>query len=261
MAASILVTGGTGDIGRRAVALLERAGRDVRVLSRHGGSDSPGVQHVIGDTRKGEGLDVAFRGASTVLHLAGGAKGDDVAAGHVVAAARRAGADHLVLISVVGADEVPVGYLRAKAAAERTIAASGIPFSILRVAQLHSLLMPVLEKLSRLPVVPAPRDVRLEPVDGDVVAARLTELALDAPTGRVADLVGPDVLGFHEIVTQFLTARHRRRPLWNVPLPGAVGRAYRAGANLATDRFERSGLSWSDYLTTQSAHAARERRR
>ena len=84
----ILVTGGTGAIGRRVVPLLRAAGRDVRVLSRHGAAHSPGVAHVIGDTRRGAGLDAAFAGASTVLHLAGGPRGDDVGARHVVDAAR-----------------------------------------------------------------------------------------------------------------------------------------------------------------------------
>jgi nucleoside-diphosphate-sugar epimerase len=46
----ILVTGGTGAIGRRVVPLLRAAGRDVRVLSRGGGADEPRVHHFVGDT-------------------------------------------------------------------------------------------------------------------------------------------------------------------------------------------------------------------
>lgn len=88
----ILVTGGTGRIGRRAVALLRAAGHDVRVLTRHPGPDEPGVQHVAGDTVRGHGVEAALDGVDVVLHVAGGARGDDVAAARLATAAPRAAA-------------------------------------------------------------------------------------------------------------------------------------------------------------------------
>jgi uncharacterized protein YbjT (DUF2867 family) len=242
----ILVTGGTGDIGRRVVPLLSGAGHEVRVLSRRGGIDAPGVHHVIGDTLRGEGLDAAFGGASTVLHLAGAAKGDDVAARHVIDAAQRAGTRHLVLISVTGAGDVPIGYVRMKAASERILQESAVPHTIVRVAQLHSLLLPVIAKLAALRVSPA--DVCLEPIDGDAVAARLAELTLNPPAGRVADVAGPEVLSFAAIVAQYNAARGRHRRVLGMPLPGALGRAYRAGANLAGEPVDRRGPTWREFL-------------
>jgi uncharacterized protein YbjT (DUF2867 family) len=241
----ILVTGGTGAIGRRVVPLLTAAGRDVRVLSRRGGTDGPGVEHVVADALGGVGLDAAFRGAPTVLHLAGAAKGDDVAARHVVDAALRAGTGHLVLISVTGAGDVPVGYVRMKAESERVVRESGVPFTIIRVAQLHGLLFPVVAKLSALRLAPK---VRLEPIDGRAVAARLAEVTLGEPAGRVADLAGPEVLTFAELVGQYDAARGRHRRVIGMPLPGALGRAYRAGANLAVDPVDRVGTTWREFV-------------
>lgn len=243
----ILVTGGTGVIGRRVVPLLGAAGREVRVLSRRGGTDAPGVHHVIGDTLRGEALDAAFEGASTVLHLAGAAKGDDVAARHVIDAAQRAGTRHLVLISVTGAGDVPIGYVRRKAASERIVQESAVPYTIVRVAQLHSLLLPVIAKLAGLRVSPA--DVRLEPIDGAAVAARLAELTLNSPAGRAADLAGPEILTFAEAVTQYNAALGRDRRVLGMPLPGVLGRAYRAGANLASEAVDRRGPTWREFLS------------
>src|SRR5687768_9908661 len=136
MNAPLLVTGGTGNIGSRVVPLLREAGRDIRILSRHPRTPEPGIQHVVGDTVAGRGLAAALDGVEVVLHLAGGAKGDDVAARNLAAAAREAGVRHLVLISVIGADRMPIGYFRAKAEAERAIAESGVPWTVLRAAQL-----------------------------------------------------------------------------------------------------------------------------
>lgn len=243
----ILVTGGTGAIGRGVVSGLRGAGRTVRVLSRRGGPDSSGVENVVGDTVRGTGLDAAFAGTSTVVHLAGGPKGDDVGARRVVDAAQRAGTTHLLLISVIGAGDVPIGYVRAKAEAESIVSDSGVAFTILRAAQLHSLLLPVAAKLSGMRL--APRDVRLEPVDGEAVAARLAELALGAPAGRVADIAGPEVLTFAELIGRYNGVRGLRRRTLTVPVPGAIGRAYREGANLAEGAVDRVGRTWAQFLT------------
>ncbi|MCS5718025.1 NAD(P)H-binding protein [Herbiconiux sp. CPCC 205763] len=257
MNAPILVTGGTGTIGRRVVPWLVEAGRSVRILTRHPGADSPGIEHVGGDTVTGRGVDAALSGVEVVLHLAGGAKGDDVAARTLVNAARVAGVRHIVMISVIGADRMPIGYFRAKAAAERTLAESGLPWTVLRVAQLHDFVLPIVRSMARLPLLPAPRGLRFEPVDRDEVAARLTALTLEAPAGRVPDLAGPEVLDIPQLAAAYAAAEAqarangrppRRRPSLPVRLPGAVGRAYRAGDNLADTDTERGHRTWSDFL-------------
>ncbi|MCU1472992.1 SDR family oxidoreductase [Amnibacterium sp.] len=257
MAAPMLVTGGTGNLGRRVVALLEAEGRDVRILSRHPGTDRPGVRHVAGDTVTGRGLDAAMTGAEVVLHLAGGPRGDDAAGRSVARSAGAAGVRHLVLISVVGADRMPIGYFRAKAAAEGAVAAGGTPFTILRAAQFHDFVHPVARALGRFPLVPAPRGLRFEPVDASEVAVRLVELALGDPAGRVPDLAGPDVLGFADLVAALRARLGRRTVHVPVPLAGRIGSAYRLGWNLAPAQATRGAITWSQYLDIRNAASER----
>ena len=258
MNAPLLVTGGTGNIGRRVVPLLRDAGRDIRILSRQPRPDVPGIEHFEGDTVAGHGLATALDGVDVVLHLAGGAKGDDVAARHLASAARDAGVRHLVLISVIGADRMPIGYFRAKAEAERVIAGSGLPWTVLRAAQLHDFVLPVARTLSRMPLLPVPGGLRFEPVDGDDVARRLAELALGAPAGRVADLAGPEVLNVPQLVATFREAAGARQRSGRLPirLPGEVGRAYRAGENLAGEGAQRGPGTWKEYLHELTARPA-----
>ncbi|MDQ0894885.1 SDR family oxidoreductase [Agromyces ramosus] len=250
MNAPLLVTGGTGNIGSRVVPLLRQAGRDIRILSRHPRTPEPGIQHVVGDTVAGDGLAAALEDVEVVLHLAGGAKGDDVAARNLTAAARAAGVRHLVLISVIGADRMPIGYFRAKAEAERVIAASGVPWTVLRAAQLHDFVLPVARGMARMPLLPVPGGLRFEPVHGDEVAARLAELALGSPSGRVADLAGPEVLDVPRLVAAFREATGARARGGRLPirLPGAVGRAYREGENLAGEGAQRGIRTWREFL-------------
>ncbi|MFI7431231.1 SDR family oxidoreductase [Micromonospora sp. NPDC049836] len=248
MSAPILVTGGTGTLGRLVIPLLCDAGHRVRVLSRHGGRPADGVAHVTADLLTGAGVLPAVQGVRTVLHLAGGPKGDDVAARTLVDAARRAGVRHLVHISVVGADRVPLAWLRSKLDAERAIADSGVPWTVLRAAQFHDLTLTMLAKLAALPVVPVPRGLRLEPVDAAEVAARLVELTLGEPAGLVPDLVGPARYGVDELMRDYLRAVGKRRLFLPVPLPGRAGRAYRDGDNLARDGAVTGGRSWAEFL-------------
>ncbi len=245
----ILVTGGTGNIGTRVVRKLREADREVRILTRRPHSNSPGTEYVSGDTLKDHGLAEAVTGVDTIVHLAGGARGDDVATGNLVAAARRGDVKHLVLISVTGADRMPIGYFRRKAAAEDIVMGSGLPWSLLRAAQLHDFVVPIVRSLSALCL--APRELRFEPVDGDEVAARLTALALGVPAGRVPDIVGPQVQEVRDLITAYNRVLGRHRPILPMPLLGAVGRAYRGGANLADGSALRGQRSWEEHLRDQ----------
>ncbi|MET9593212.1 NAD(P)H-binding protein [Streptomyces sp. NPDC006516] len=254
MTSPILVTGGTGTLGSLVVPLLRSAGREVRVLSRHPHeSTDSGLTYVSGDLLKDEGTARAVEGAETVLHLAGGPKGDDEATRNLVRAASAAGVRHFVHISVIGADRVPLGYLRAQLAAERAVTDSGLPYTVLRAAQFHDLTLTVVRKMGALPVVPAP-GMRLQPVDPHDVAARLVELALGDPVGRVADLTGPTVYELSDLIRGYLKASGKRRPVMPVRMPGKAGRAYRAGENLSLDGADTGSRTWEDFLA-ERVHA------
>jgi uncharacterized protein YbjT (DUF2867 family) len=247
MMASILVTGGTGNLGRHVVPLLRAQGHGIRVLSR-APHTADGIEYVVGDTVGGTGLDAAVTGVDTILHLAGSSKGDDVGTTHLVDAACARGVAHLVMISVIGADRMPIGYFRAKDRAEQALAASGVPYTVLRAAQFHDLVWAMFGGLVKSPVVPAPKAIRLEPVDVAAVAARLAELVDEPAAGRVTDLAGPEVLDAPALLRAIADARGAKRAFVPMGMPGAVGRAYRAGDNLAGPGVLRTGMTWAEYV-------------
>lgn len=252
----ILVTGGTGTLGRCIVPRLRHAGHTVRVLSRRAHDAEDGIEHVTGDLGTGEGVDAAVRGAEIVMHCAGSGKGDGDKARNLVRAALGAGPRHLVYISVVGADRIPVasgvdrmmfGYFAAKHAAERSVAESGLPWTTLRATQFHDLSLTTAAQMAKLPVVPVPSGFQFQPIDTDEVAARLVELALGEPAGLVSDMAGPRVYAMAELVRSYLRARGKHRVLVPMRLPGKAARAFRAGANLAPDRAV-GRRTWEEFL-------------
>ncbi|MBJ7611763.1 MAG: NAD(P)H-binding protein, partial [Candidatus Dormibacteraeota bacterium] len=104
----ILVTGGTGTLGRLLVPRFQDDGCKIRVLSRRGREAREGIEFAIGDLGTGDGIQAAVDEAAVIVHCAGSAKGDEDKALSLVRAASRVGARHLVYLSVVGAGRVPV---------------------------------------------------------------------------------------------------------------------------------------------------------
>lgn len=249
---TILITGGTGTLGRHVVPLLSSSpDHDVRILSRGRRDPVAGVEHVVADLARDEGVAAALDGVDTVLHLAGGPKGDDVATANLVRAAEAARVRHLVFISVIAADRMPIGYFRAKLGAEQAIEAGDVPFTILRAAQFHDLVADIVSKMMKSPFLPLPRAVRLQPVDTAAVAERLAALTLGPPAGRVPDLAGPEIRPLADLARGAIHAAHKHRAIAPVPLPPKLSRLYRDGANLALDA-EVAGRTWDAFL----AHAA-----
>jgi uncharacterized protein YbjT (DUF2867 family) len=258
MTSPILVTGGTGTLGRHVVRRLRDAGYDVRVLSRRSHEAKDGIQFLTGDLATGEGIAPAVDGVAAIVHCAGSNKGDaDLTRNLVRAASSQRRLPHLVYISVVGADRIPVvsrvdraifGYFESKRETERVVADSGLPFTTLRATQFHDLILMVARQLAKLPVVPLPAGFRFQPVDADEVASRLVELTLGEPAGLVPDMGGPRVYGAAELLRGYLRASKRRRrlivPVW---LPGKAARAVRSGANLAPEQAV-GHRTWEEFL-------------
>ncbi|MGW2487423.1 SDR family oxidoreductase [Streptomyces sp. NPDC001606] len=239
---TILVTGGTGTLGRCVTERLRTEGREVRVLSRH--SEPYAVDLQAG----GSGLDAALAGVDTVVHCASNPRGgDERAAEHLIAAARRAGVRHLVYISIVGVDRVPFGYYRTKHTVEQMIESSGLGWTVLRTTQFHDLLVTLFQGLTKPPVALLPAGVPDQPIEVVEVAERLVELALGEPAGRVADMGGPEVRSLDSLARAYLRATGRRRAVLNVPLFGAAYRAFRAGGHLAPEQAVGKG-TFEDYL-------------
>src|SRR6266542_238640 len=256
---TILVTGGTGTLGRPTVARLHSAGHVVRVLSRkrNPASDStgvpadsadgaPGVTWFTGDLTTGEGIAAAVDGADVVVHLATSRGRRDVQqAQNLLLAARDAGTAHLVVMSIVGIDEIPLPYYRHKLAIERLVAESGVPYTIQRATQFHNLLDEIFS--IRLPVLPAPA-VTLQPIAVADVATRLAELVTQPPAqGRARDLGGPEQRHLPDLARAWRCARASRRPVVPLRIPGKAFRAYASGAALV-DGPAYGAITFADYL-------------
>jgi uncharacterized protein YbjT (DUF2867 family) len=256
---NVLVTGGTGALGREVVRAVSAAGHRAVTMSRRPAPDAAGAPRwATADIVSGEGLAAAVADMDVIIHAASDPRGDPAAdengTRRLAAAARAAHVRHLVFVSIVGIDRIPFPYYARKLAAERALAASGQPYSILRATQFHSFVDFLFRKASTaVPLVmPLPMGYHVQSVGLEDVAARLRRAIADGPNGLLPDFGGPERMTAREAARIWQEVRGVRKPL--MPFPGitAASRAFRAGHNTLpadTPPENRGQLSWREWLT------------
>lgn len=240
----IVVAGGTGVVGRHVVEVARERGHDVVVLSR-----SEGI-----DLAAGAGLADKLAGGDAVVDTSNRAsrkRADSEAffgavTRNLLAAEEAAGVRHHVLLSIVGIDDVDTGYYAGKRLQERLVSAGEVPWSILRATQFHEFAEQALGFARVGPFSLVPR-MTSQPVAAREVAEHLVTLAAGDPVGRSPDLAGPEVRRMVDLARK--VARGRR--VVPVPLPGAAGRAMRAGKLLPTGPGPRGRITFEEWLAAR----------
>src|SRR6188472_4256837 len=175
----IVVIGGTGLIGSKAVNILRQRGHEVVAAS-----PSSGVNTVTG-----EGLAGALAGAQVVVDVANAPVWEDQAVleffeksgRNLLAAEAAAGVGHHVALSVVGTERLLAsGYFRAKMAQETLIKASPIPYTIVRATQFFEFVDGIAKSATEGQTVRLP-PVLMQPIVSDDVAAALADIAVTKP--------------------------------------------------------------------------------
>jgi uncharacterized protein YbjT (DUF2867 family) len=249
-ALTVLVTGATGTLGRQVVAAAQTAGHRVHGLSRRDRAGDPGVHWHRGDLLAAAGIAAAVDGVNTIVHCATQFTGDKDVTGtqNLIAAARRAGVEHIIYVSIVGIDRIPLPYYQTKQRVEETLAASGVGHTVLRATQFHDLIKVIFATQRFSPVLWALRGVRFQPIDTRDVAARLVELVDAGPAGRADDIGGPAVHEHAELGRMYLASRGSRRRVVKIAAPGRIVAGYKAGANLVSENPVGS-ITFQEYLS------------
>jgi UDP-glucose 4-epimerase len=256
MSGRILVTGASGFIGRRLVAVLSGAGETVRAaMRRHAAAvDFPGAElFTLPDITQPVDWAGALAGVDRVVHLAGLAHADPgahsaelyhrvncVATGELARAAARSGVRRFVFVSSIRAqsaaaakhalteDDLPQpteDYGRSKLMAEAEVRATGMPFAILRPAVVYGPgAASNIASLLRLAASPLPlpfgafRNRRsLLGIDNLIAAIRFA-LASPAAIGETYVVADPELLTLAEIVTAMRAGLGRKPGLFPVPM-------------------------------------------
>ncbi|MGW0767470.1 SDR family oxidoreductase [Streptomyces sp. NPDC002676] len=213
----IAVVGGTGLIGSQVVTDLNAAGHEAVPHSK-----STGV-----DVISGQGLDEAVAGADVVVNLTNSPTFDEASLAffqtsmdNLLAAAHKGGVGHFVILSIVGADQVPeLDYYKAKVLQEQVLAAGPIPYSIVRATQFMEFMDAVLSWTAdgdtvRLPATP------IQPIAAKDVADAVAQVAAGAPLNSIRNIAGPEIFSLDELGRITLSHKGDSRTVVTDPTAG-----------------------------------------
>ena len=262
----ILVTGGTGHLGRDIVGQLLGRGKRVRVLARLPGRD-PRVEWARGDLSTGTGLREALAGVTTVINAATfspiAQRGrirlvdffttpsavDVDGTRRLLDECRRATVRHVLHVSIVGlsdaADSLP--YSKVKREGETLVRQSDLPWSVVRAGPFYYLLARLFASTRWMPWWFLP-DAVMDAVDTADVASYLIECVDDGRLGLREEIGGPAALPLPELARQYLQARHLNRRVigFNV----APQTAARLGFVEARGR--KGAITWREWLAANA---------
>ncbi|MBI3241548.1 MAG: NAD(P)H-binding protein [Chloroflexi bacterium] len=250
----ILVTGGAGVLGRELTPQLQKAGHTARVMSRRPRpvNLTSEIEWAQADIETGDGLGSAVSGVETIIHTATSpgkrTKQVDVdGTRRLLEKAREAGVAHFIHVSIVGIERIPFPYYEAKVAGEAVVRGGGVPYTILRATQFHSLLDGFFQPLRNLPLSFAFTDFKYQPIDTGEVADRLCQLVAEKPSGLLPDMGGPEVWTVGELLPAWFAAQGRHCKLIRFPLPGGFAHAFRNGYNTCPDQRD-GNITWAEWL-------------
>jgi uncharacterized protein YbjT (DUF2867 family) len=258
----VLVTGGTGHLGQDVVRLLKARGDRVRVLARTPGRD-PDVDWLQGDLSTGAGVCEAVAGARTVVHAAtlspaakrGHLRMEDFfrsppevdidGTRRLLDAAAQAGVEHFLHVSIVGVRQSRFPYSRVKAAAEKVVRTSAVPWSIVPATGFYWLLARMLDSMAKRRIWPLPSNLEMQPGDSADFAEYVVECVAEGAGGDRAGFGGPETLTLVELAGQYQAARGITRRIVGLRLPGF---ALRVGGPQTAPDGRRGETTWAEWL-------------
>ena len=204
----IAVLGGTGLIGSQVVKILNASGHEAVPHSPSSGLD----------LLSGQGLPEALNGADVVVNLTNSPTFDDASPAffqqtmdNLVTAAGSAGVGHAVVLSIVGADQVPgLVYYRAKVLQEDILKAGQVPYSIVRATQFFEFMDWAISETADENTVRLPATL-IQPMASADVAQAVADVSVDAPLRGTRNTAGPDVFELDVLGRITLTARGDQR--------------------------------------------------
>ncbi len=236
----ILITGGTGFVGRHFVQRARAEGIAVRALIRDPRKAQAlknlDVDLVQGDISDKSALESAAVGADSVVHLVGIIQEaphvtfQDIhveGTRSVLNAAQASGVRFFLYLSALGArPDAASTYHKTKWGAEELVRKSGIPFSIVRPSLIYgnndgftTRLTEAIKLSPFLPIIGSGQS-RVQPISiDDVVSCMLKAVTDRAVLNATYEIGGPEQLTYQEITVALANAMGIHRPVLHLPLP------------------------------------------
>lgn len=201
--AKIVVIGGTGLIGSKAVSKLIEQGNEA----------VPASPRLGVNTITGEGLAEVLTGAQIIVDVSNSPSLEGQPAmdffttstTNLLAAAKAAGVGHYVALSVVGTQRLSEsGYMRAKIAQEKLITDSGIAYTIVHATQFFEFVKGIADDATVGGKVHLSHAL-IQPMAAEDVSSAVASVAVAAPINGIVEVAGPEQFGLDDLIRKYLS--------------------------------------------------------
>ncbi|SDF59025.1 SDR family oxidoreductase [Chitinophaga filiformis] len=255
MKQTILVTGGTGTLGKQVVKQLIKQGNTPIVLtSKENATVEEGATAVVGNLTLGTGLNEATAIADVIIHCASNprnsAEVDIQGTANLLSAIPTDRSPHIIYISICGVDKSTYAYYQNKLATEKLIAASSFPHTIIRITQfhdfiLHRILLPGLNEQESF--IELPDKMSFQPIDIQDAAAYIVNSIREVPQGACLTIGGPEVFTVRELATTYLAYTGKEYAIRDLSAQSDFHNIFRSGINLTPEN-KTGTITWPIFL-------------
>ena len=247
--ARIVVIGGTGHVGSRVVAKLVEHGHDAVAASRKTGVD----------TITGEGLAQALEGADVVVDTtqAPSYAPDAVmeffttSTANQLAAEKAAGVKHHVALTVVGTNRPQdISYFHGKAAQEKLIEESGVPYTLVHATQFFEF-APAIVFTSTDGDGIRVADSLIQPVASEEVATAIGRAAAGEPVNGSIEVAGPESFPIEDFIRRTVAASGDERSVTARPEAPYFGAKIERDTLLPREGYQAGSTTLDEWLAAQ----------
>ena len=252
----VLVTGGSGTLGREVVSRLLSHHYETCILTSKENTVMPGNSRIfVGDLGKNTGLKEALNNIDVVIHCASNPKKslevDVEGTRNLINAIDKNKTRHIIYISIVGVDKSNYPYYKTKVAVENMIKEGSIPYTILRTTQFHNLVLNIISGLETIDgIINVPQGMKFQSIDVGEVASYLLELVKENGCGLLPDRSGPEILSIGGMVKSYLEISGQNNSFKLCEIKNERNDMFSSGINLCPSN-KYGKISWSQFLQTQ----------
>ena len=248
----ILVTGGTGNLGKEIVNLLSENKLNASVLTSHSDASKDGkINFIKGDLTRKDSLMALKNRFDIIVHSASNPPDSDIV--DVIGTQNlldviKNSIAHFIYISIVGVDKSTYKYYQNKHRVENIIKDSGIPFTTIRATQFHDF---VLERIIKSfdkgsgNKFSIPENFRFQTIDIKDVSKKVLEVIKDGSLNGIVDVGGPEILTLEEMLHSYLELLKRNERIETEP--SDLYKIFATGINLCPEQ-KYGTITWEDYL-------------
>lgn len=250
----ILVTGGTGKLGKQIVNILYNEGYQVTILSTKDNRELPhGASLLVGDLTVPKSLENKLNNFQIVIHCASNPKDsenvDYKGTANLLRAIDSEHMTHFLYISIVGVDKSPYPYYQSKHMAERVTKESKLPFTIIRITQFHEFILHrilgVLIDFNQS-TLNVPKGMAFQPI-AIKDAANIISTTIERPQYTTIEIGGPEILSINEIIKTYITHLGKSSEIGEYLSDDNFYNLFTTGKNLSSNG-QKGCMKWKDFV-------------